>query len=257
MLIQYITGLDEEQFNELSRRIEEILASRPTRKGGPKEKLPLDAQVAATLMLLRHNATEEMVAEIFGVTQSAISKIKDTIEPLLDEATGLGEAPLDELVLNRQTVIDGTYVVTGNRRQTGKTNYSGKRKCQCVNVQIASDLEGTLLAASAPVAGARHDRKALELCGWDQILASADWIADTGYVGTNALTPVKKQSGGERTETDKTFNHVIAGIRSVIERCIAHWKNWRILKTGYRRQLKRLANIIHLVTRLELYRLGW
>ncbi|SER52917.1 hypothetical protein SAMN05443377_11852, partial [Propionibacterium cyclohexanicum] len=25
----------------------------------------------------------------------------------------------------------------------------------------------------------------------------------------------------------------------------------------YRRQLKRLANIIHLVTRLELYRLGW
>lgn len=257
MLLQYITGFDDEQFDELYGRIKEIVASRPATKGGPKDSLSLCDQVVATLLLLRHNVTEQLVAEIFEVSQSAMSKIKDKIEPVLDEATGLSELRLDDLVANRQIVVDGTYVPTGNRSQTGKTNYSGKRKCQCLNVQIASDLDGTLLAASTPVAGARHDVKALELCGWKHALACADWIADTGYIGTNALTPVKKNPGCERTEDDKTFNHVIAGVRSVVERCIAHWKNWKILKTGYRRQLKRLPDTIHLITRLELYRLGW
>lgn len=74
MLLQHITGLDEEQFNVLYGRIDEILASRPVKKGGPKQTLSLDAQLAATLMLLRHNVTEELVTEIFDVTQSAMSK---------------------------------------------------------------------------------------------------------------------------------------------------------------------------------------
>lgn len=59
--------------------------------------------------------TEQLVAEIFGISQSARSKIKDKIEPALDEATGLSELPPDELVTNRQIVVDGTYVPTGNR----------------------------------------------------------------------------------------------------------------------------------------------
>ncbi len=257
MLLQHITGLDDDQFNELFERIAEIVASRPARHGGPKEHLDLYDQVVATLMLLRHNVTEHMAGEFFGLTQSAMSKIKDRIEPLIDEATGLSELPLEQVTANRQIVVDGTYVPTANRSQTGKTNYSGKRKCQCLNVQIASDLNGNLLAGSSPVAGAHHDSRALEICGWKEQLASADWIADTGYVGTNALTPIKKRPGCDRTEDDKNFNHAIAGIRSVIERCIAHWKNWKIVKTDHRRQLKRLSDIIHLITRLELYRLGW
>lgn len=257
MLVQYITGLDEDQFDELCGRVEEVFASRPHKRGGPKETLPIYEQVAATLMLLRHNVTEETVAEIFGITQPAISKIIARIEPVLDEVCGFSQLSLEEAIANRQLVVDGTYVPTGNRSQTGKTNYSGKRKCQCLNIQIASDLDGTLLAVSTPVAGSRHDSKALELCGWKTILENADWIADTAYIGTNAITPIKRHAGTPRTETDKQFNHDISSIRAVVERCIAHLKNWKILKTGYRRQLKRLPDIIHLVTRLELYRLGW
>ncbi len=135
-------------------------------------------------------------------------------------------------------------------------NYSGKRKCQCLSVQVACDQDGTLLAASAPVAGARHDMAALELCGWKTALAEREWIADTGYVSTNAVTLIKKKQSGVRSEEDKTINHAISSIRAAVERCIAHWKNWKILKNGYRRQLKKLPALIHSVTRLELYRRG-
>lgn len=70
--------------------------------------------------------------------------------------------------------------------------------------------------------------KTLETCGRTKTLAGADLIASTGYVGTNALTPARKQAGCERTDADKNLNHVIVGVRSVIGRLIAHWKNWKI-----------------------------
>ncbi len=107
------------------------------------------------------------------------------------------------------------------------------------------------------MAGAHHDVKALELCGWKDILADADWIADLGYIGTNATTPIRKPQNRDLDDNEKQANHTISSIRAVVERCIAHWKNWKILKTGYRRQLKKLTHTIQLVTRLELYRLGW
>ncbi|WP_181026641.1 hypothetical protein [Rathayibacter rathayi] len=50
-----------------------------------------------------------------------------------------------------------------------------------MNVQSASDLHGTLLCASTPVAGARHDCAAMTLCGREPILETIEWIADPGY----------------------------------------------------------------------------
>ncbi|AND17790.1 transposase family protein [Rathayibacter tritici] len=58
-------------------------------------------------------------------------------------------------------------------------------------------------------------------------------------------------------DNTRTANRYISSIRSAVERCIAHWKNWKILKTGYRGRLTELPNLIRTVTRLELYRLGW
>jgi hypothetical protein len=195
MLIQYITGLDQNDFDDLYDRISRITEPHPAKHGGPHEKLGLAEQIAATLMLARHNLTEELVASIFGVSQPTLSRIKDRIEPLINQACEPSDLGLEDLARNRQILVDGTYVPTGNRRQTGKTNYSGKRHCQCVSIQVASDRDGMMLAVSPVVAGARHDSKALELCGWKQILEHCLWIADTAYIGTNALTPIKKLRG--------------------------------------------------------------
>jgi len=53
-----------------------------------------------------------------------------------------------------------------------------------MNIQIASDLSERLIAASSPVAGARHDRKVLSITGWETISGTGTWVADASYVGT-------------------------------------------------------------------------
>jgi hypothetical protein len=165
--------------------------------------------------------------------------------------------PLAEAARGRTLVVDGTYIPTGNRKATGKTNYSGKRHRQCLSVQVACDLEGTLIATSEPVPGARHDAAAIKLTGWDSVLADANWIADSAYSATNAITPIRKHPRTELHETEKLSNKQLSQLRYVVERCISHLKNWKILATGYRRRLKQLPHTITLVTKLELYRLGW
>ncbi|PPI47138.1 transposase, partial [Rathayibacter tritici] len=122
---------------------------------------------------------------------------------------------------------------------------------------VASDVNGNLLCVSDPTPGARHDRATISLCGWEPILDNAEWIADPAYVGTTAVTPRKKFHHGQHDDNTRTANRYISSIRSAVERCIAHWKNWKILKTGYRGRLTELPNLIRTVTRLELYRLGW
>ncbi len=154
-----------------------------------------------------------------------------------------------------------TYVPAGNRpgqgRDVEKANYPGKRGCQCLSIQVAADHHGQLLAVSAPVAGARHDAAAIDLTGWKDILEEAHWIAATAYIATNAITPIKKPKHRDRLDWEREFNHQIASLRAAAERAIAHLKNWKILATGYRGRLAELPMIIHFITKLELYRLGW
>jgi hypothetical protein len=52
-------------------------------------------------------------------------------------------------------------------------------------------------------------------------------------------------------------NKHFSGIRSAVQRCIAHLKNWKILATGYRRPLRKLAICLAAVAALEFYRLNW
>jgi hypothetical protein len=258
---KYITGLDDNDFDDLVNRIETILVDQgrapgPKRTGRPP-LLDLTGKITLTLALLRTNMTQQTAAEVFGLSQPTVSLVKSEIEPLIDQALMFTGICLGEAAATRPLVVDGTYVPTGNRHQTGRTNYSGKRHCQCLSIQVACDLDGGLIATSTPVPGARHDAAAIELTGWQHILRNANWVADSAYQATTAITPVRKPPGAELPDTTKQFNKQIASIRCVVERCISHLKNWRIISRGYRRQLKKLPFIIALITKLELYRLEW
>ncbi|MET9269427.1 transposase [Kribbella sp. NPDC003557] len=81
------------------------------------------------------------------------------------------------VLANREVIVDGTRVPTGNRAHS-KHNYSSKRLRQGLNIQVAADADGTLLAVSAPVAGGRHDRRAITECGGEAVLNNYTWIAD-------------------------------------------------------------------------------
>jgi hypothetical protein len=261
MRIKCITGLDDHDFYELVNRIETILVDRgetpgPKRTGRPP-LLNLADKIALTLALLRTNITQQTAAAMFALSQPTVSVVKSEIEPLIDQALMFTGISLGEAAATRPLVVDGTYVPTGNRHHSGRTNYSGKRHCQCLSIQVACDLDGGLIATSMPVPGARHDAAAIELTRWQQTLPNANWIADSAYQATTAITPPRKPPGAELPKATKQFNKQIASIRCVVERCIPHLKNWRIISHGYRRQLKRLPFTIALITKLELYRHGW
>jgi hypothetical protein len=64
-------------------------------------------------------------------------------------------------------------------------------------------------------------------------------IADLGYRGEPVVTPVRKPPKGEHSPAQIEVNKYLFGIRSAVERCIAHLKNWKILATGYRRPLRK------------------
>jgi len=251
---QSTTGLAADQIEELVGRIEQIVECRQEQLWPPIVGL-CDA-VVITLVYVRQNMSQATIGDLFGVSQETVSRVYRGILPLIGEAVCLHLPELIEAIRNRLVLVDGTDVPTGNRAGQ-KANYSGKRRRSGLNIQVASDTQGTLLGISVPLPGSMHDRKALTESGWEDLLADADVIADPGYQGTDAVTPRKKPRGGELSLGDKANNKVISSIRSAVERCIAHVKNWKMLATGYRGRLAELPNVIRIITSLEFYRLGW
>ncbi len=254
MRYQSTTGLATDQIEELVARIWQITQS--DRKRGRPPVLGLYRMVVVTLTLVRQNLNQMAVGDLSGISQPTVSRIYRRILPLIGQALCLHVPDLAEAIRGRLVLVDGTDVPTGNRAGH-EVNFSGKRHRSGLNIQVAADTSGGLLAISEPLRGSVHDRKAFTECGWEDALADVPVIADPAYQGTFAITPRKKPRGGELSVGDKTNNKTISSIRSAVERCIAHVKNWKILATGYRGRLDELPNVIRIITSLEFYRLGW
>lgn len=253
-------GLNQDDLTEIVSRVHDVLVSRGKQLNG--HTLGLYKQVTLTLVLLRQNISQMVAGDMYGVSQPTVSRISRRMLPLLDTVLACTGISLEQAVAQRQLLlVDGTFIPTGNRPASGhaKVNYSGKHRVQCLSIQVACTHDGTLIATSDPVPGSRHDSKALELVGWDTILDSehVSWLADAAYIATTALTPIKKTRHRQRLDWEKQYNRDIARFRAPVEQAIAHLKNWKILAKGYRGRLTELPDIIRIVTRLELYRIGW
>ncbi|NRD10166.1 transposase family protein, partial [Rathayibacter agropyri] len=190
---------------ELISRIWQIVAGRGEMPGRPA-LVNIREQVVVTLILLRQNVNQMTLADMFGVSQPTISRVYRRIVPLIEQACCLSGVGVETAVQGRVVLVDGTDVPTGNRAATGSANYSGKRHRQGLNVQVASDINGHLLAMSDPAPGSRHDRAAISLCGWEPILDKAEWIADPAYIGTSAVTPRKRPFHGQHDDNTRAAN---------------------------------------------------
>ena len=164
--------------------------------------------------------------------------------------------PLSEVTRGRVVVVDGTLVPTRNRAgQTGL--YAGKKRRHGASIQILSDLDGALLAVSAPLPGSVHDRRAIAASGWESSLASTPTLGHLAYQGTSVVTPSRKPPRRQLSRGSEVTNRHHARLRAPVERAIAHLKNWKILATGYHGRLAELSDIIRTITVLEFYRRGW
>jgi DDE superfamily endonuclease len=233
-----ITGLDEEQLEELAIRLEGRI-EWDRQKGRPR-KLTLRQALRAILLYERQNMTQEMIASIYSVSQSYLSTMTTFLEPHIEAVLAEFVPDPEDTLPDRVSCIDGALLPCWSYRDHPEL-YSGKHKTTGHLVQVATDLAGDVRAISDPYPGSWHDSHASEQTGWADHVGDDGGIGDKGYVGTGLATPRKKPRGGELSMRDKECNKEINGLRSAVERGIAHIKTWRIFHTDYRRPLRTFA----------------
>ena len=253
-----MTGLRGDQVDELVGVAFDLLGGVGQPVRGRRRVLGLYRAVVMTLFLTRRNESQAVTGELFGCSQSTVSRIVRRLRPLLGQATAEFAGQVRQQAKRSAVLVDGFLAPTGNR--TGVSDlFSGKRHLCGYNVQAVSDLAGRLVDTGLPVPGARHDSKALTESGiadrWARHLqpGGPGMLADLGYLGTPAITGTRKPRGGELTDVQRACNTALNSTRAAVERAIAHLVNWKILDTGWRGRLTEFPEVLRTVTGLEIY----
>ena len=80
-------GLDAEQLDELEARIQDILPDPWDKGTGRPKSLSLREAIMVTLLYKRQNIIEEVIADLFGVSQGTVSEIITEFTLLIAQAT--------------------------------------------------------------------------------------------------------------------------------------------------------------------------
>ncbi len=255
-----MTGLSNNQVTELVARLHDYLGGwqRPL---GRRRSLGLFNAVVLVVYLARHNPAQDVAAELFGISQSTVSRIWCALSEPIAAVCDCEVPDLAVALAGRIVLADGTLTPTGNRA-AHPVLYSGKRHRAGAALQVLTDLTGRLLHVADPLPGSIHDAAAWRESGLADALAEhlasgPGGIGDLGYLGTGLLTPIRRPPGGELTPDQEQFNTQVSALRVAVERGIAHLKNWKILATGYRGRLADFQPRLQMVVALEHYRLNW
>ncbi|AZZ54916.1 transposase [Rathayibacter iranicus] len=224
-----------EHYAILAERIENEFTWR-RRRGRPRT-LSLAGALQITLLYYRQNVTEQLIADVIGVSQSTVSRTIAVVEAMLNVVVDDEQPDVEAALRGTTAVIDGTLLPCWSWADAPEL-YSGKHKTTGHNCQVLADLSGRLIHISDPIAGKHHDAHAFRETGLADILNLSNTLADKGYQGTGMVTPIKKRLGEEHLpDHAKQHNRFVNTHRYVIERTIANIKTWRIFHTDYRRPL--------------------
>ncbi|WP_338571942.1 transposase family protein [Arachnia propionica] len=133
--------------------------------------------IQVTVLTLRHNLTQELLADIHTVSQSTISRVITVYTPLIAEALQAWVPGTGDLDPDRQYIIDGTLAPCWSWSKRPEL-YSGKHHTTGVNLQVACTLTGHLAWISPPLPGSVHDAKAIKESGFLETLDATTHIGD-------------------------------------------------------------------------------
>ena len=106
-----MSGLDEEQLDELEERVSGLLEKPWDKDTGRPRELTFREALVVTSGYMRQNIIEDVWADVFGVDQSTISRIITFLTPLVEQATAeCRPAPEEaaEATRNAIALVDGT-----------------------------------------------------------------------------------------------------------------------------------------------------
>ena len=247
-----MTGLRVAQFDDLVTDVrprllaaEQARLTRPSRKraigaGHPFELEPRN-QLLLTVIWLRVSPIHEVLAYLFGISDSTVSRTIARVLPLL-EASGQDTMRMPDPGRKRRRTLDallaetpGLVVVIDTFEQpiqrpqdrtAADTYSSGKKKRHTIKSQVAVDEEtGQIVDIAESTRGPTADIKVLEESGLlSRLPEGVGGIGDLAYVGIDKLHPAglgaaprKKPRCKERPPDDIEYNRAFSKRRIVVE----------------------------------------
>jgi hypothetical protein len=257
-----MTGLHLPQFDDLISDMrprllsaEHTRLSRPTRTRAIGAGHPFDLdprnQILLTVIWLRLSPIHEVLASLFGVSDSTVSRTIARVLPLL-EASGQDTMRLPDPGRKRRRGLDallsdtpGLVVVIDTfeqpiqrpqERKVADTFYSGKKKRHTLKCQVAVNEEtGQVVDIPESALGPTADIKVLEESGLlERLPAGVGAIGDLAYVGIDKLHPTglgaaprKKPRGKDRPAEDVCSNRAFSRRRIVVEHTIGRMRRYQ------------------------------
>lgn len=259
MRYKNLTGLTTGQLHTLS-----LLVSKQTgpmaKPGGKPAVIGLLGSVVMVVTLMRRNIAQAAAGEIFGCSQSTVSRRWDKIRPAIARAlASLIPDPVDVVGRAGTALVDGTVCPTWDWNSIPDL-FSAKAGYPGINVQVAADMNGEVAAiGKIPVHGARHDAHAYDASGLKAQLENIEnKTADLGYVGVDGIdtVPFKRASGRDLLDWQGDFNRQLSKMRSAVEHAVAKMKTWRMLSEEggrYRYPMEKYENMLAAVTGLLFF----
>ena len=252
-----LTGLTVTKFEQLLNQLNPIFEAaennrlnRPNRQraigGGRSYGLSLEDQLLMCLMYYRLYVTQELLAVLFDLDKSNVSRRINYLQPLLAQVfaipsrkISLKDANTSETQLI-QIFVDATEQVIQRPGKGQRRYYSGKKKRHTLKNQIETDTKGQILTVSRSYQGRVHDKKIYDKTRSYPDQKNVGKIGDLGYIGIPKMTtPFKKPKGKSLTKEQKAANRELAKVRIVVEHSIRKMKIFKILQDRYRNPLNK------------------
>jgi hypothetical protein len=292
-VFQSMTGLSLHLFDELQQSIEPAFIeaevkrlSRADRQrelgGGRSQELEIVDQVLMTVVWLRSYPKQHVLAYLFGVSESSVSRVLNRVLPLLEQ-NGRDTMRLPDPGRKRRRELDELLKATPElavvidsfeqriqrppHRPAADAHYSGKKRQHTLKSQVAVDEEsGQFVDVSASVPGPTADLKLLEQSRLlERLPEGVGGLGDLAYLGMDQLhptgtaaTPRRKPRGKPRPQEDVVFYRVFARRRIVVEHSIGLARRFEAITQTDRHHRKnhaaRVAAVCGLVNRRLAYR---
>lgn len=254
--------------------------ARPNRQraagGGRTSDLTWTDQILMTVVWLRVYPTNEVLAYLFGVSDSTVSRVIDRMVPLLEQAGKdtmhmpdpgrKRRRQLDDLL--RETPALAVIIDTFEQRvqrsadhTEADAHYSGKKKQHTLKSQVAIDEEtGQIVAIAESVPGPTADIKVLAHSQLlDRLPDGVGAIGDLAYVGIGDLhpggagaSPRRKPRGKDRPPEDVAYNRAFARRRIPVEHTIGRMRRYQAVnqtdrhhRRGHTARVRAVAGLVN------------
>jgi len=284
-VFRHLTGVTLRVFEELAAvvvpAVEETrrkTLDRPDREravgGGDTFDLPLIDHVLLAVIWLRQYPTNEVLAFLFGVSDSTASRAIARCVPALERAgrdtmqmpdPGRGRRKkLPTLLADTPglaVVIDTFEQRTHRPTRRQRAYYSGKKKAHTLKSQVGVDEEtGRVVDVSDSAPGPWSDMKVLKKSRLlKRLPTGVGGIGDLAYVGMGELhpdglgaSPRRKPRKKERPPEDRRYNRAFSRRRIVVEHTIGRLRTYRAVshvnrhaRQGHAARVRAIAGLVN------------